>query len=106
MYELFTYFGISALDRRAFRSLSTGEQRLVLLVRALVKQPPLLILDEPFQSLDNASIVKARAWLDANLRPDQTLLFVSHYADEIPASVTQRLVLESGVATLAQTPDS
>jgi molybdate transport system ATP-binding protein len=91
--ELFGCFGITPLTERSFRTLSTGEQRLVLLVRALVKRPPLLILDEPFQSLDEDLIAKARAWLDANLSPEQTLLFVSHYEEEIPASVNQRLTL-------------
>ena len=94
--DLFGYFGMKELAERPFRTLSSGEQRLVLLVRALVKRPPLLILDEPFQNLDDVLIAKAREWLDANLLPEQALLFVSHYADEIPASVTQRLVLENG----------
>jgi molybdate transport system ATP-binding protein len=94
--DLFAYFDIEALGERSFRTVSTGEQRLVLLVRALVKRPPLLILDEPFQSLDEELIARARRWLDDYLLPKQTLLFVSHYAEEIPVSATRRLELEQG----------
>jgi molybdate transport system ATP-binding protein len=50
--RLFAHFGIADLAERPFARLSTGQQRIVLLVRALVKDPPLLILDEPFQTLD------------------------------------------------------
>ncbi len=96
--DMFDYFNIGALSERPFRTLSTGEQRLVLLVRALVKRPALLILDEPLQSLDARLVAKARAWLDDNLLPEQTLLFVSHYAEEIPDSVTRRLELKAGQA--------
>lgn len=94
--ELFEEFEIVPLARRPFRQLSTGEQRLVLLIRALVKRPPLLILDEPFQGLDRATAEKARDWLDRNLAPDQALLFVSHHDEEIPRSVTHRLRLSEG----------
>jgi molybdate transport system ATP-binding protein len=91
--ELFGRLGIAHLADRPFRQLSTGEQRLVLFVRALVKRPKLLILDEPFQSLDDAAIRTARDWLDRELRPGQTLLFVTHLRDEIPRSVTRTLSL-------------
>ncbi len=94
--ELFDQFGLGGVADRPFARLSTGEQREVLLVRALVKRPPLLILDEPFQGFDAAAVARARDWLDAHLRPDQTLLFVTHYADEIPRSVTHRLRLDGG----------
>jgi molybdate transport system ATP-binding protein len=94
--ELFAQFGIAPLAARPFAQLSTGEQRLVLLVRALVKGPPLLILDEPFQGLDGEAAGRARAWLDRRLRPEQTLLFVSHVAEDIPRTVTRRLRLEAG----------
>jgi molybdate transport system ATP-binding protein len=94
--RLFAEFGIAHLAGRPFRRLSTGEQRLVLLARALVKRPPLVILDEPFQGLDRAAVARCRDWLDRNLSPDQTLLFVSHHAEEIPASVTRRLRLDGG----------
>ena len=66
-----------------------------MLVRT-TKEPPLLILDEPFQGLDDEGIRRARAWLDKNVRPDQTLIFVSHHADEIPRTVTHRLRLTAG----------
>jgi molybdate transport system ATP-binding protein len=99
---LFAEFGIAGLEGRPFAQLSTGEQRLVLLVRALVKSPPLLVLDEPFQALDTTAIRRARAWLDDRLQPEQTLIFVSHYPEEIPASVTRRLVLEAGCVVAAR----
>src|SRR5437867_418739 len=62
-------------------------------IRALVEPPRLLILDEPFQALDEALVARARDWLDTRLRPDQALLFVTHYADEVPRCVTRRLQL-------------
>jgi molybdate transport system ATP-binding protein len=94
--DLFEQFRVAELTGRPFAALSTGEQRLVLLIRALVKRPPLLVLDEPFQGLDAEFIRRARDWLDRRLEPGQTLLFVSHYAEEIPRSVTRRLLLEAG----------
>jgi molybdate transport system ATP-binding protein len=94
--RMFEEFGIATLAERPFARLSTGEQRLVLLIRALVKEPPLLILDEPFQGFDEELIERARDWLDRCVRPDQTLLFVSHYPAEIPRTVTQWLRLENG----------
>src|SRR5581483_2783925 len=96
---LFAYFGITALSGRPFRRLSTGEQRLVLLIRALVKQPLLLVLDDPFQGLDAKTISQARNWLEQRLLPEQTLLFVSHVPEEIPNSVDHLLRLEQGRVT-------
>jgi molybdate transport system ATP-binding protein len=94
--ELFDHFGIAVLAERPFLRLSTGEQRLVLLIRALVKNPPLLILDEPFQGLDERIIRRARDWIDSRLQPDQTVIFVSHYEAEIPLTVNRRLRLDEG----------
>jgi molybdate transport system ATP-binding protein len=94
--ELFAAFGIANVHDRPFRSLSTGEQRLVLLARALVKRPPLVILDEPFQGLDAERVGVCRAWLDSELKEDQTLLFVTHELAELPRCVTKTLRLERG----------
>lgn len=85
------------LADRPFKRLSTGEQRLMLLLRGLVKRPPVLILDEPFQGLDYQHIHHARRWLDTQLAPDQALIFVSHLPEELPQCITQRLHLRDGV---------
>jgi molybdate transport system ATP-binding protein len=95
--ELFAAFGIAHLHGRPFRCLSIGEQRLVLLARALVKGPPLVILDEPFQGLDAERVKVCRNWLDHELREDQTLLFVTHELSELPRCVNRTLRLERGI---------
>jgi molybdate transport system ATP-binding protein len=94
--ELFSAFGVTDLLGRRFRTLSTGEQRLVLVLRALVKRPPLVILDEPFQGFDAALVERGRAWLDRELGADQTLLFVTHDLRELPNCVDRVLRLEAG----------
>jgi molybdate transport system ATP-binding protein len=94
--ELFAALGIAHLAGRAFKCLSTGEQRLVLLARALVKRPPLVILDEPFQAMDATALARCRDYLDRELRADQTLLFVTHEPSELPRSVSKTLRLQHG----------
>jgi molybdate transport system ATP-binding protein len=75
--------GLEAKANHAFRQLSYGEQRLILLARALIKGPPLLILDEPTQGLDEGN---RTALLDvlAMIAEEQlsTILYVSHRLDE------------------------
>lgn len=75
--------GLGDQAKTALRDLSTGEQRLVLIARALIKQPPLLILDEPTQGLDDLNRFRVLAVVERILRDGPTtLLFVSHRPDE------------------------
>jgi molybdate transport system ATP-binding protein len=92
----FAEFGLTHLARRPWWQLSTGQQRAVLFVRAVVKVPPLLILDEPFQGMDSHLAGQLRNWLDEKLRVDQTLTIVTHHESELPRCVTNRLVLNAG----------
>jgi molybdate transport system ATP-binding protein len=86
--------GLRALAGKTFNHLSQGEQRMVLLARAMVKPPRLLVLDEPCQGLDAGN---RRRVLDAVERivaaGSTTVLFVSHHAEEIPAGIRHHLVL-------------
>ncbi|MBX2921099.1 MAG: ATP-binding cassette domain-containing protein [Chitinophagaceae bacterium] len=88
---------LEPMQQKALATLSAGEQRLVLLGRALVKNPPLLILDEPCQGLDTEHVEQFRMLIDDVCSMfDTTLLYVSHYRDEIPSCVSRFLRIENG----------
>ncbi len=88
---------INHLAERKIYQLSTGEQRQVFLARALIKNPPLLLLDEPCQGLDYNHLVYFRDLVNELVQKlDKTLIYVTHYEDEIPKCVDKRLKLEHG----------
>ena len=87
--------GIAHLKERSFLQISGGEQRMVLITRALVKNPELLILDEPCQGLDRVQTEHLKSVLDyLAANSDMTLLYVSHYDRDIPSCVNQVLELK------------
>lgn len=84
--------GLKDEANTSFKALSFGQQRLVLIVRALVKQPPLLILDEPLQGLDSISRELVRRFVEYLMKNGQTqILFVSHHLEDAPKGITNRL---------------
>lgn len=84
--------GLSAAANTPFHALSFGQQRLLLIARALVKHPPLLILDEPLQGLDPLNRHLVKEMISLLLQQGSTqLLFVSHHADDAPRGLTHRL---------------
>ena len=94
--EWMDVFGIKHLADRKFLEMSSGEQRLVLLARAFVKSPDLLILDEPLHGLDlcNRNMVKAIVDCYMYDDPDRTLIYVTHYENELPNCIDNSLYLE------------
>ena len=87
--------GITHLAERSFLQISGGEQRMVLITRALVKNPALLILDEPCQGLDRVQTEYLKSVLDYLAEnTEMTLLYVSHYDRDIPSCVNQVLELK------------
>ena len=81
--------GIEKLATRRFPTLSSGEQRLALIARTLLKNAPLLILDEPLHGLDMAKkTLVAKAIKRIAEQPGMSLIYVTHYAHEIPACIT------------------
>lgn len=77
-----------------FRNLSYGEQRLVLLARAMVKQPDLLILDEPCQGLDDINREMVLKLIDHLGKTGTThILYVTHHQEDHLPCITNSLEL-------------
>jgi molybdate transport system ATP-binding protein len=90
-------FGLETLVRRPLFELSAGQQRMVLLARALVRQPKLLVLDEPCQGLDPEHRELIVRTVDELMRAGLvTVLYVTHRKDEIPPSIRKVLRLSAG----------
>ena len=87
-------FGIEHLKDRLFLTLSSGEQRLLLLARAFVKDPDLIILDEPLHGLDIHNKKKAARIIEQFCsRPGKTLIYVTLYPHVVPPCVDKRFEL-------------
>ena len=85
--------GLRDRANQSLQHLSYGEQRLVLIARALIKQPPLLILDEPCQGLDDPSRMLVLAFINRLAEQKEiTLLYVTHHPTEIPDVIDHRLL--------------
>lgn len=88
-------FGILHLRDRSFLRMSSGEQRMVLVVRAFVRNPDLLILDEPLHGLDMENRQLVRQVIDEYCSDlTKTLIMVTHYEEELPTCIDHRLELK------------
>ena len=88
---------LNHLTGRSFHEASLSEQRMLLLARALVKMPSMLILDEPCQGLDQIQTQRFTEMLDMICsKLNTTMIYVTHYPEEIPTCVNYLLELESG----------
>jgi molybdate transport system ATP-binding protein len=97
VHQMASLMGVAHVLERPLQKLSKGEQRLALLARALIKNPPLLILDEPCQGLDIGSVEYFKSIVDLVCRSgERTMVYVSHYPHEIPSCVNRLLRLEKG----------
>jgi molybdate transport system ATP-binding protein len=88
---------IDQYARTLLKNIPASAQRLCLLARALIKNPALLIFDEPCQGLDDHQQQHFKAVINAicELSP-VTLIYVTHYQHEIPDSVDKVLRLDKG----------
>src|SRR5690606_25536959 len=80
--------GVTQLYEQGFRSLSTGESRKVMLLRALNQQPDLLVLDSPLAGLDDQSRQVARELIEHLHQQGQAILWVANRLDELPEWIT------------------
>ena len=86
-------FGLSSLVSSYYDEISFGQQRMVLLARAMVKSPKILILDEPCVGLDNYHRVLILGVIDLISRQTETrIIYVSHTKNEMPSCINIRLI--------------
>lgn len=82
--------------QRSFSTLSTGEQRRVLLARALVNDPATLVLDEPTSGLDLKACYQYIDIIRSLIEQGKTILLVTHHIHEIPPEVSRIVLLDRG----------
>jgi iron(III) transport system ATP-binding protein len=103
--ELLELVGLAGLARRLPHQLSGGEQQRVALARALARRPELLLLDEPFSSLDASLRVSMREEVSALLRRQgATTVLVTHDQEEALSLADTVAVLRDGVVLQQGTP--
>lgn len=92
-----TALGVAGLEKHFYHEVSFGQQRLVLLARAMVKFPKILVLDEPCVGLDDYHRALLLGFLDKiAAQSDTNIIYVSHVKDEKPNCINQRLSFELG----------
>jgi len=88
--------GIGHILRRGLRFISTGEMRKTLLIKAILSQPALLILDSPLDGLDRKSQQEMRNIIDELVHSPVSVLMLCRQVDDIPPGITHLLVLAQG----------
>ena len=94
--EIAGLLGIQGLLERGITSLSTGEMRKTLIARALMKSPRLLILDEPFDGLDEPSRESLAKAVNQLMTESLRVILVAHRLEEVVANITHVLFIKGG----------
>ena len=81
--KLVAQLGLGRIEEAPLGRLSSGEKKTVMIARAVVKNPPVLILDEPFQDLDNNAFKFLHAFLAGYLDEHRTLIQTTHHKREM-----------------------
>ncbi len=99
--EILTQMGIPHLAKRYPHQISGGEQQRVALARAMISSPALLLLDEPFSSLDWAT--REQLWMQINQLKNTgvTIVLVTHEPKEAQALADDHFILSSGKISLS-----
>ena len=100
--QLLDFFDLLEDKDKLLHTLPLGKQRLALLARTIIKNPQLLILDEPCQGLDRSQTAHFNAVLDELSSYGKTLIYVGHYESHLPSCLYNCLVLVKGEVVILE----
>ena len=105
--ELFAQLELDEVARRRFGELSTGNKQRLAVARALLAQPPVLLLDEPTRSLDPLAAARMREMIRslAQQHPPVTILFTSHNLAEVETLCQRVAIISRGRIRAIDTPE-
>jgi ABC-2 type transport system ATP-binding protein len=106
--ELFSTFELHEVSRRRFGELSTGNKQRLAVARALLSNPPVLLLDEPTRSLDPLAASRMRELIKSLARkePPTTILFTSHNLAEVETLCDRVAIISRGEIKAIDTPEN
>lgn len=88
--------GIADLAQRDMMTLSTGQARRVLIARALIHNPQLLVFDEPTSGLDPAGMYYVRKSMESIAESGRSIVLVTHYPDDIISAMERVIMIKDG----------
>ncbi len=94
--KLLTELQLVDKANQAFQELSKGEQQKVLIARALIAEPEILILDEPSTGLDMYARDRMLRFIKNIASADTTIIYVTHYLEEVLEEFDNCLILRQG----------
>ncbi|MNT49140.1 putative ABC transporter ATP-binding protein YlmA [compost metagenome] len=95
--QVLDFFDLKEDKNKLLNTLPLGKQRLALLARTVIKNPELLILDEPCQGLDYEQTQHFNAVVDELCTYGKTLIYVGHFETQLPACLEKKIILEKGM---------
>jgi len=101
VHEWVSYFSLDEMAHKPLSAISTANQRLVFIARALVKSPLSLALDEPCQGLDDFQTGEIISLLDEiHRQTGVSILFISHYEKDVPNCIKNVMELQNGKSSI------
>lgn len=94
--EVLEFFDLKEFKYDLLNTLPLGKQRLALLARTIIKNPELLILDEPCQGLDALQTQHFNDIVDELCAHGKTLIYVGHFETQLPTCIEKRIILKDG----------
>lgn len=94
--EVMARLGIADIAYRDMKTLSTGQARRVLIARALIHDPKLLVFDEPTTGLDPTGMYYVRKSMSEIAASGRSIVLVTHYPEDIVPELQRMLLIKDG----------